>query len=188
MNPNAKNEWSSGSLENAAKCVDSVATDCSCWESDIPADLWSIGKLVGVAQSIPPVVVDCSHWERAAGPRSQGKFVGVAEKLPPVEGIFVPAPPAWLELVVSFDQSTPPARAIEHTNRLIVAAARAAPELGLFYDAGRSRVEQDNVVIALSPTRTGDVEKRLNEVAAALQHETTGLRRLVATVARGRAA
>lgn len=148
----------------------------------------SSGKFVRLGKSIPTVDVDCSNWARSAGPRSRGKFVGVAQHLPPTDGDFVSSSPAWLELLLSFEENTQPARAIEHANRLIVAASRVAPELGLFYDAGRSRVEQDNIVIALTPTRTGDVEKRLNEVAAVLQRETVGLRRLVATVAHGRAA
>jgi hypothetical protein len=146
----------------------------------------SSGKFVRVGKPVPPTDVDCSSWERSAGPRSRGKLVGVAEHLPPVSGEFVPAP-AWLELVVSFDISTPPAKVFEHTKQLVEAAARAVPELGLTYDFTRSRTENGDVVIALTPANTADVAKRLTHVAAVIQQATTqlpGVRRLVATVAR----
>jgi hypothetical protein len=97
----------------------------------------------------------------------------------------------WLELVVSFEKSTPPARVIEHAKRLIAAVHASDPGLGLTWDLDRSREENGDVVIALSPTGAGDVEKRLNDVAAVIQRVTApvpGVRVLGATVARGRAA
>lgn len=120
----------------------------------------STGRLVSLHKALPAVEVDCSGW--AAGAT------------------------VWLELVVSFDQRTPPARVMEHANQLIAAAARAAPELGLTYDFTRSRAEKGDVVIALTPRNTTDVERRLKEVAEVFRGETARsdeVRRLVATVA-----
>lgn len=146
----------------------------------------SSGQLASAGQGLPPTDVDCSGWQRAAGPRSRGKLVGAATQLPPVAVGFIREPAVWLEVLVSFDAGTPPVRVMEYSRRLI-AAAGAIPDLGLTYDFNRSRAENDDVVIALSPTVGGDVEKRLNEAAAVIRRETAqfpDVRKLVATVAR----
>jgi hypothetical protein len=93
----------------------------------------------------------------------------------------------WLELVVSFEEHMHPARVLEQAKRLVAIAHAGDPTLGLTYDFNRSRAENDNVVIALSPTDTTEVEKRLNSVAEVIQRETAhlpGVLRLVATVTR----
>ncbi|MBY0232035.1 MAG: hypothetical protein K2W96_22350 [Gemmataceae bacterium] len=82
--------------------------------------------------ALPPVLADCSHW---------------TEELA-----------AWLELVVSFDEGTTPADAMESTNRLIGAVHAEAPRLGLAYDFRHSRKEGDEVV-ALRPTGAATEEE-----------------------------
>ncbi len=147
----------------------------------------SSGKFVRVGKPIAPVDVNCSAWNRSAGPRSRGKLVGVAQHLPPVEGEFVPAPAVWLELIVSFETATPPGRVIEHANRLIAAAAHAAPELGLTYDFTHSRTENDDVVIALSP-RSATAAARLDAVAEVIRRAMVAIQHGVQVRVGGKAA
>jgi hypothetical protein len=130
----------------------------------------SSGKFVRVGKSIPVTDVDCSGWDRSAGSRSRGKLVGVAEHLPPVEGEFVTGSAVWLELVVSFEMSTPPGRVIEHVNRLIAAATGAVPELGLTYDLARSREENGDVVLVLAPRNLTGAAERLAAVAEVIRN------------------
>lgn len=129
------------------------------------------GKLRRVGTWVPPVEVDGSTWARAAGPRSRGKLVSAAQHLPPVEAKFIPAPPAWLELVVSFEATTPPVKVFEHTRQLVTAATGAVPELRLAYDLTRSRAENDDVVIALTPRDPAGAAERLAAATEAIRRE-----------------
>ena len=70
---------------------------------------------------------------------------------------------------------------------LVEIACSGDPGLGLTYDRARSRTGTDDMVIALSPAATGDIEKRLTAVAAVIERAAAnlpGVRRVVATVAR----
>ena len=135
-----------------------------------PPNHRSSGKFVRAGKPLPTVDVDCSHWQRAAGTRSRGKFVGVAQHLPSTESDSTP--PVWLELVVSFEENTPPAQVWEHTKRLIVEVSRAAPELGLIYDVNHSRTENEDVVIALAPQSSAGSSERLATLAQAIRQAT----------------
>lgn len=140
MKPIANNEWSSGELVNAAENVPTVLTDCSKWVSDIPDDQWSSGDLVNAAQSVPTITIDCSAWDAPAG---------------------------WLEVVVSFDNTTSPAKVFDQTLRLIDAlhGQYSRQGISLEYDVQRSRTEGEWVVVALGISASISDESRERAVA-----------------------
>ena len=141
MKPTANNEWSSGELVNAAENVPAVLTDCSKWVSDIPEEQWSTGELVNAAQCVPTIAIDCSEWD--------------AE------------PASWLEVVVSFNNTTSPAKVFDQTLRLIDALHEQYRRQGisLEYDVQRSRTEGECVVVALGMSASMSEESRERAVA-----------------------
>jgi hypothetical protein len=132
-----------------------------------PPDDRASGKLERVGQGSPPVDVDCSGWQRAAGPRSRGKLVGVATHQPPATVGFVREPAAWLEVVVSFDDSVTPATVFGQTFRFIHALHEQYRRQGLAleYDTARSRTEGEQVVVALRLNAPISDEQRGRAVA-----------------------
>jgi hypothetical protein len=91
--------------------------------------------------SRPAVVVDCSNWDRQ--------------------------PAAWLEVVVSFDDTATPAKVFAQTLRLINAlhGQYRRHGLALEYDTERSRTEGDRVILALRLNAAASDELRAQAVA-----------------------
>lgn len=134
----------------------------------------SVGILSSLAGAIPAVPVDCSRWPRdPAAPRSRGKLVRVgraspAPRLAHREDAGAPQP-RCLELVVAFAPNLPPTQVWLEINRLLQAMSAAAPDLELTYDALRSRTENGNVIIALTPADPAGASERLGVLSDALR-------------------
>ncbi|HEX4612919.1 MAG TPA: hypothetical protein VH092_32300 [Urbifossiella sp.] len=141
MSEKSKDGWFYGRFVNLAQSHPPVVTDCSNWEPDIPADQWTYGRFVNLAQSHPPVVTDCSNWDPL---------------------------PVWLEIRVQFEAEADPA-AVEALTVKMIHAAAAAPELGLTYDLGRSRVDGEDVIVALTPTNPAGAQERLAAIVRAIE-------------------
>lgn len=136
-------------------------------------DKRSAGNLSRLGGASPAVEVDCSRWPRnSAVPRSSGKLVRVAHAAP------VPSLPQHdgvgatmslrLEVVVGFSANLPPTQVWHEINRLMQAMSAAAPDLKLTYDALRSRTENGDVVIALTPKDPKATSERLDVLSDAL--------------------
>jgi hypothetical protein len=154
MSGKSNDGWYHGEFENLARRFTAPVTDCSDWESDIPADQWTVGEFVNLAQQFTAPVTDCSDWDRE--------------------------PAAWLELRVSVAAVADPAAVTDATAKLIRAADAAAPELGLTFDPARSHVDGGEVVVALTPTHPVGPADRLAEIVrmlAAAPHTTAAWRR-----------
>jgi hypothetical protein len=137
------NEWSEGRLVNLAKSVPSNPTDCSGWESDIPAERWSHGSLVNLAKPVASNVTDCSDWDRR--------------------------PAVWLELVASSEVRGLPAGAVmKHTFALVNAISKTVPALGLSYDM---REEGESQVVTLRTKAVGLDAAELAKLAEAVRKE-----------------
>jgi hypothetical protein len=142
----------------------------------------SAGRLKSVASCLPAVEVDCSQWPRQqSATRSAGKLVRAGEAL---SGSAVPPSPsptiregkecrqaghAWFELIVTFAPDVPPTEVWEQVNLLLQTVTSAAPELMLTYDALRSRAENGDIVIALTPTGLAAGSDRLATLTDALR-------------------
>ena len=143
-----------------------------------------LGKLVRVNTVVlPPIPIDFSKAPRAPGPRSRGKLIKLPGKIHWVPIDCSPRPKVWLEITVSFFAESDPATVEALTLTLIQAAHDAAPELGLTYDKGRSRVVGEDIVIALVPQHPAGVQERLSAVLeqlrkAAAQPGTMPVKRL----------
>ena len=134
----SEKKWIVGRSVNAAKQIPGTTTDCSGWESHIPADQWSAGQSIKAAKQIPGTSTDCSKWGLPA--------------------------PVWLAVQVTYKVDTPKEVVAKHTFALIEKLQSLAPELGLQYDESRSReyTHERSVVVAVSPTAVvPDLEERL---------------------------
>ncbi len=122
-----------------------LEVDCSGWVDASPAD-WRTGRFASHKSTGPAVEVNCSTWR--------------AE------------PAVWLELIVSFEETTSPAKVIECANRMIQIAHELDPGLSLTYDFTRTRpVDNGDVVIVLTPTLQSSADQRIQAVAARIESE-----------------
>ncbi len=64
MNEKSDDGWYHGEFENLARRVVAPVTDCSAWESDIPADQWTVGEFENLVRRAVAPVTDCSDWDR----------------------------------------------------------------------------------------------------------------------------
>lgn len=103
---------------------------------------------------LPPVTVDCSHWPRAEGSRARVKLQSAAQHFPLPDD-------KWLEIRVRFEADAQPAAVEAVTVKLIEAVHATAPELGLTYNQSRSRVDGEDVVVALTPANPAGAKERL---------------------------
>jgi hypothetical protein len=75
----------------------------------------------------------------------------------------------WLELIVTFAADVPPTEVWQKINHLLKVLAEAAPDLNLTYDALRSRAENGDVIIAMTPANAVGAAERLDALSAALR-------------------
>jgi hypothetical protein len=161
MNDTPRDNDSTGKLQRVCQGLPPVEVDCSGWDADVSEEQWSTGDVVSGVRSVGPIEVDASTWGAGSD--------------------------VWLELVVSFDQQTPPAQVIEQTNRLAGLVCRIDPELGLTWDFVRSRTEKDDFIIALAPAKAKSDDRRLEQVLTVARSElarTPAGNRAVARLAR----
>ncbi len=134
----ADEKWSVGRSVNAAKGIPGTTTDCSAWESDVPAEKWSVGRSVNAAKGIPGTTTDCSTWDHK--------------------------PSARIVVRTTYSPDTPKEVVAKHAFVLIEKLKTLAPDLGLEYDDERSvePPDQRRVTFAISPTRrVPDLRTRL---------------------------
>jgi hypothetical protein len=159
MSTPTRGEWSEGCFERVGRALPVREIDASGWEPDIPTGDENSAFLRSVAQAVPSIARNS---------------VGSDDD-----------PPVWLELRVSFAEDTAPAKVIEHTNRLIGLLSAADPELGLTWDHRRSRAEDRDVIVALSPrSMVAGAEKRLRDLLAIVEPDVGRLSGTNRTVAR----
>jgi len=134
----ADEKWNVGRSVNAAKGIPGTTTDCSTWESDIPAERWSGGRSVNAAKGIPGTTTDCSTWDRKPATR--------------------------IVVRTTYSLDTPKEVVAQQAFALIEKLKTLAPDLGLEYDDRRSSEspEQRRVTFAIRPTkRVPDLRARL---------------------------
>jgi hypothetical protein len=130
-------KWNEGFSRNPGQSVPVVATDCSSWEADVPAELWSEGFSLN------------AHY-------------GCAQ--PPTYGTAHAKPLAAISISLTYSDTVDRELMAPRINSVVGSIKQLDPSLGLEYDEVRSQQDLDarEVKIVLAPVH--DMENLADRV------------------------
>ena len=116
------------------------------------------------ALHIGPIVVDCSSWDAVEGevPGPSLPIRSLAINVPTIVLDFIE--PKSIEIVMNVAECASKEAAFQLALDMIYSVTQAAPDLKLLYDPERTRQEQGQVTIVMTPQVSLKDDERLKEL------------------------